>query len=227
MKAIAFVAAAATALIATSAFAADLPAPPAPDQVMTSGWDGFYIGVNAGAGTSHRTGSSTIIGFPAGTWDYNLTGGMIGAQAGFNYALTDNFVVGVEVSGDAANITGNDQTAANIGGGNGTYNWLAMATAKVGYATDKFMVYVDGGYSLANFNFNGSLGCNFSETDSGPTVGVGAAVKLTDNVSADLSYNHVWYGGVTSSCSTFGAPVTVTNNPPTADIVKLGVNYRF
>jgi opacity protein-like surface antigen len=235
MKAIAILGLAA-AVFATGASAADLTIPATPDKAIdmaSTGWDGFYLGVNVGGGRAHRSGTSILGpagggGPTVGQWDYDLTGGLIGAQAGFNYTLTDNFLVGVEVSGDVANLHGNDYDVnLNPGGGDSTYNWLAMATAKLGYSTGNFLVYVDGGYAMAGLNFNGSLGCNFNETDGGFTAGVGASAKLTSNISADLSYHHVWFPDVNSTCTATFLPVTVQNTAPSMDLVKLGLNYHF
>jgi len=233
MKSISIVAFAAAVLVSGGAFAADLQIPATPDKAMAmavpSTWDGFYAGVNAGYGWSNRTGTSDISGGgpTVGAWNYNLGGGLIGAQAGFNYELGSNFVVGVQVDADVANINGSD-VGQVTGGGPGTYNWLATATAKLGYAADNFLVYVDGGYALAGFNFNGTVGgCNFSQTDGGFAAGVGASYKMTDNVSLDLNYNHVWFQNATSAC-TFGGflPLDI-HDAIGADVVKLGVNYKF
>jgi len=232
MNRISALAFAAAVLVTGGAYAADLQIPATPDKAMAmavpSTWDGFYAGVNAGYGWASRSGDFEPAFAPPGSgpkFNYSLAGGLIGAQAGFNYELTDNFVVGVQVDADAANINGTP-----TGLGNGNYNWLSTATAKLGYATDKFLVYVDGGYALAGLNFNGTFGCNFNQTDSGFTAGLGGAYKVTDNVSLDLSYNHIWFNNAQSSCTLpFGGgfPLQVNDNNLGADVVKLGVNYKF
>jgi outer membrane immunogenic protein len=233
MKRISVVALAAALLLSGGAYAADLQIPATPDKAIAdavpSGWDGFYAGVNAGYGWGNRTGTSDITGGgpTVGAWDYNLSGGLLGAQAGFNYELTNNFVVGVQVDADFANINGSDATQV-FGGGPGTYNWLGTATAKLGYATDKFLVYVDGGYAIAGFNFSGSTGCSFNQADSGFVAGVGGSYKMTDNISVDLNYNHVWFQDATAACSAFGGALPLDiHDSLGADVVKVGLNYKF
>jgi outer membrane immunogenic protein len=229
MKGISILAIAAAMMVSGGAFAADLAVPVKADpaiEMATSNWDGFYVGLNAGYGWGNRTGDGSI-GVPVSAWDYDLSGGLVGAQAGFNYQLDNNLVLGVEVSGDVANITGSDASQVPLGGGAGTYNMLTTATAKLGYATDKFMVYVDGGYALANFNFNGSAGCGFSQTNGGLTAGVGASMKVSDNVSVDLNYHHVWFQDAAANCTVFGVLPVSISDAASADVVKLGVNYRF
>src|SRR6202040_436304 len=84
-----------TALIGTPALAADmaLKAPPPPAPVWS--WTGFYLGVNGGYGWNNSTGNSFCIN-PAGvtnglgcdtpnTGVVRPRGGLVGAQAGYNW----------------------------------------------------------------------------------------------------------------------------------------------
>ena len=223
------VAASALALTSTLAVAADLPAPPAAPVVdmATSNWS-FYAGINAGVARANRTGTSTDIFFPAGqTFDYDLQGGLIGAQAGFDYILSDKFVVGVEVSADAANIKGDDSSQVT-GGGPGTYTWLAMGLGKAGFAvSDKVQIYGTAGVAMAGFSFDGSAGCAFNETRTGGTLGIGASFQATHDISLDASYNHVWFPSQTTPCTALGFDPVTNTSTSTADIVKVGLNYHF
>ena len=219
----------AIALSSTVTLAADLP-PAKPDlpaiDMATSGWS-FYAGINAGIGQANRTGTSVDTFLPPQPFNYDLKGELLGAQAGFDYLLSDKFVVGLEVSADAANITGSDASQVT-GGGPGTYTWLAMGLGKAGFAlTDNVELYGSAGVAMAGFEFNGSLGCAFTEERTGGTLGVGAAFKVSSNVSLDASYNHIWFPSQTTHCTALGFDPVTNTSTSTADIVKVGLNYHF
>jgi len=234
MKSISVVAFAAAVLVSGGAFAADLQIPATPDKAMAmavpSTWDGFYAGVNAGYGWNNRTGDWAFAGAPGSgaTFNYNLTGGLIGAQAGFNYTLSDSLVVGVQVDADFANLTGSiPANDPGLNGGNGQVNWLASATAKLGYTTGNLLVYVDGGYAMANYQYKSYTACNVDQTNGGFAAGVGASYKFTKNISGDLNYQHIWLANTTSTCTAFGViPLDVTTQG-SLDVVKAGLNYHF
>lgn len=234
MKSISALAFAAAILVSGGAFAADLQIPATPDKAMAmavpSTWDGFYAGVNAGYANNNRTGDWAFAGAPGtgANFDYNLAGGLIGAQAGFNYTLSDSFVIGVQVDADVANINGSIPASdPNGNGGSGQINWLASATAKLGYSTGNFLLYVEGGYALADYQFQAYTGCNVNQTNGGFAAGVGASYKFSKNVSADLNYQHVWLQDRTSTCTAFAfIPLDVTTQG-SLDVVKAGLNYHF
>ena len=117
--------AAASVIVSTVAFAADLPTkktppPPIPAAIPYS-WTGFYIGGYAGASfghaqTSDLTSSSTFIGSPALS---SFTGGGL---VGYNYQFS-TFVLGAEGefgydgrSGSASYGTGAGSRTANFDG---------------------------------------------------------------------------------------------------------------
>src|ERR1035438_275070 len=94
------------ALLATPAFAADLPyksAPPMNAAVyQQSSWTGFYLGINGGGGWA--LSDQGVPGF--GSVSTTGSGGVIGGTFGYNYQLNNNFVLGLETDLDWANIGG-------------------------------------------------------------------------------------------------------------------------
>jgi outer membrane immunogenic protein len=88
-------------LLATSAFAADLPvkAPRMVDPVWT--WTGFYVGVNGGYswGRSNTTITPFAAIFPAvpfTPFKQDVDGGIGGGQIGYNWQVDPRWLVGVE-----------------------------------------------------------------------------------------------------------------------------------
>ena len=100
-------------LTGTSTFAADLgvaPLAPPPPPIFT--WTGFELGVQVGGGvgrTSVNIDGSFAPPFAVGpsSDSYSTTGPFGGIHLGFNYQLTQPIVVGVQVEGNFAGITGN------------------------------------------------------------------------------------------------------------------------
>src|SRR5262249_53771084 len=91
------------------ASAADLGAIPLRGPVGM--WDGLYAGVNGGY--NWNDGDATMFNSSVGVRP-NPTGGLFGAQVGYNWQLTPDWVFGVETDLDWANITGTTPPAAFI-----------------------------------------------------------------------------------------------------------------
>lgn len=119
------VAAVAVGVMGSTAMAADLMQPPPPAAVMTSGWDGGYIGVD-GAIFTPPTGLQADV-FAGGNMTVSESF-LIGAEASIGtYTLLPGF--GIEVSGslragfiasDAVLIYGKLGGAVDFGAGAGT-----------------------------------------------------------------------------------------------------------
>ncbi len=126
-------------------------------------------------------------------FDYGQSGGLFGLQVGYNWQAAQNLILGVEVSGSATSVSGwlNDSAL----GGLGRWDNILMATAKVGVTKGNWLLYGEGGYAVANAAFEGDLGCDFMMQHSGPGRRWRAiGVKLSQRVSLDLKYDHIWAG---------------------------------
>ena len=95
----------ASALLAGSALAADLPArarpaPVAPIPVFS--WTGFYIGANIGGAWSNSTLTDNVTGASFST---NNSGFIGGGQFGYNWQFNNNWVLGIEGDIDGTTIS--------------------------------------------------------------------------------------------------------------------------
>jgi len=188
MKALAakvWVAAAFTAIAATSAFAADLPVKAPPPVVEIWTWDKWYVGLNGGYswGRSDTSGTfyNNLTGLQLSPTQYtrlNLDGGVFGGQIGKNWQ-SGQWVFGLEADGQWSGERGSTLftcvtpalggacNPVTAGPGLGispttTFNqeiaWFATFRARAGLlATPTALLYVTGGAAVAGINTNGVI----------------------------------------------------------------------
>jgi outer membrane immunogenic protein len=224
-----------------TASAADLPArtytkaPPAP-VVAAYDWSGFYIGVNGGGGGGQIC-MNFFLSFDGGC--QNPSGGLAGGQIGYNWQLS-SLVLGLELSGDWANLTGNNVAVgfspvtdhSHVSG-------LFMATARAGYAWDRALLYVRGGAAWAREDYSvtcngvvpgggactpvGATAITGSETRFGGVVGAGFEYAVTNNLILGVEGDYLPFGTRNETFTPnpgygcgLGCPVTVKENLWTA-----------
>ena len=222
----------------------------APRPVIgATNWTGFYVGGFFG-GAAGRTGISFAnIQIPGSKpW---VLGALGGGQLGYNYQFSNNWLLGFEGDIGAANVHG-AQTVGTTGAAlfalQDKTNWMATATARVGYAWGRTLYYLKGGaafedstVSLVCHNPQGTVangnactvqgnlvadgaGPSTSSTRVGWTVGYGTEFDLGKNWSAKAEYDYISFGRHTA-LSTDG--VTVLSDKADISQVKVGLNYRF
>jgi outer membrane immunogenic protein len=213
---------------AAPALAADLPARTytkapaytAPEAVYN--WTGFYIGGNIGGAFA---GNNSLQG----------SGGrfMGGVQAGFDYQVAPNWVLGVEAQYDwlANNNNGGVTfpTGTTITGNN---NQLGSVTGRFGYTWGPALLYAKGGFAWRdNNNFNvvsGGVPVAFTTSGNrsdGYTVGAGLEYMFAPSWSAKVEYQYYNFGSTTFT----GGPPEIIGARYRDDehTVKAGINYRF
>ena len=256
------------------ASAADVPLPsgPAPPASYSPiieplpNWGGFYVGLNGGYafGTSNwhdpnNPGNSLIGGTTTpgvSTGDFNASGGLVGATFGLNMQAS-SFLFGLESDIDWSGIRGSTSPAngfcslavstSAVGSTCETKNdWLGTARVRIGYVTNRVLVYGTGGAAFGNVQtgLTGS-GLAGSSPATGPllntvqlgwSAGAGIEVAFFDRWTAKVEYLFVDLGSVTcnvqASCEIDAVGLsgfTPANDSIklTANIVRFGVNYRF
>ena len=220
-------------------------------------WSGFHVGVNAGgtwgsydpqtstsgsfygvtsAGQINRAGSQTI----------DPTGFAAGAQAGYDWQL-GRFVVGVEADFDALHLNGvaNGSAVTFITSPANRFvltayahsDWMFTLRPRVGVAVNDWLFYATGGLALANvrgdFLLTGSGGALQSaaldEIKPGYAVGGGVEWGVSSNFSVKAEYLHTSFDRMVAGQTSSNIPTQhfVQSEALTADLVRLGLNYRF
>jgi outer membrane immunogenic protein len=213
-------ASAALVAFAGAASAADMPArmaTKAVPYVQMYNWTGFYIGANLGYGWARDTagGSST-----------NLNGVIGGGQIGYNWQM-NNLVLGIETD-----FQGSGQRASGTGLVLGVpfsvserVRYFGTVRGRLGYAWDRTLLYVTGGYAYTNIGGDLSVGAfstSSNTTKSGYTVGAGLEYAFAGPWSVKAEYLYVDSGTTTLTLAGATADVRIKNN-----IGRVGINYRF
>jgi outer membrane immunogenic protein len=234
------VSAVALAGMVVAANAADIRAPapavkaPAyvPAPIFT--WTGFYIGGNIGFGWSD--GDGTLAGLPvvgrqriSGDGDGIIGGG----QIGYNWQ-TGNFVIGFETDFQASGGEGDVRFRGPVLAGrfgNVETEWFGTIRGRLGYAMDRWLIYVTGGGAYIQNKLNwdlrpafvgpGAVGSS-SELGWAFTVGGGIEAALWQNWSVKAEYLFI---GTPDSVPTIRG--TRVDGEVDSHIIRLGVNYRF
>jgi outer membrane immunogenic protein len=164
-------------MLSIPAFAGNLNAPKPEPQVATPApapvampaafdWTGGYIGANLGYDNISSNAAASG------------NGAIGGLHAGYNYSL-GNFVVGGELSADAANIGLN---------GGGKLSSLTALKLRAGVPMDRTLVYATVGAVQGSGNIAGA-----SITRTGGLIGAGVDYAMTDHwvVGGELDYSRI------------------------------------
>ena len=185
---------------------------PLVDVVQTAGdWEGMFVGVFGGYGW----GTSAI---PACTICIDLSGWLVGVDAGANVHLRDGFVAGIV--GDIA--------WSDVGGvdpaGIFEVDWAGSLRGRLGFDGGAFMPYLTGGLAVAGATADatGLGGGTDSATHIGWTVGAGVEIAATEDLTLDLLYRYSDYGTQTYNTGGGDFDANVSTHQATA-----GLNWHF
>jgi high affinity Mn2+ porin len=236
--------AAITALIGTSALAADM-AVKAPPQLSAYDWTGFYLGGHMGYawGNSNwsTTGASGKFSLAEPIDVFSETGSFyVGLQAGYDYMLPNRYVIGVE--GDVSFPSFPNLSGISIGGtstfstlaiGAGSYSETALAfgtlRGRIGYAPGNWLFYATGGFA---WSYNQATLTQLASgvTDMpflwrlGWTAGVGIEAPVAPHWTARLEYLFTDYGNSNIFFANNGQ--SFTSNFSLQEL-RAGLNYQF
>lgn len=214
------------ALVAAPASAADLPAQmpyKAPAYVTSYNWTGFYIGAHGGYAWGASNGSD----------NFDLRGGFVGGQIGYNWqAVGSPLVLGIEVDSAWADFGRTDTflIPAGLLSVESNANYVGSARARVGYAFDRTMLYVTGGLGWINneVTVNATVGgltagISDSKMHIGGVIGAGVEHAFAPNWSGKLEYLYAMYNRQTY----FGGLAGGFSADADTHTVKVGLNYHF
>jgi outer membrane immunogenic protein len=203
---------------------ADMPAhlpPKAPvvAPVPYFSWTGFYLGFNGGGGWGRSSHADTNFGLV--TPNFDLSGGLLGGTAGYNYQA-GNAVLGLEGDLDWAKISGTTTTFVPGVNYSSYLQWLGTVRGRVGLAFDRFLPYVTGGLAVGNVKGTISgpgTALSGTSTDAGWTVGAGLEYGITPSLSVKAEYLYLDLAAAT--------PVPGDTVDIKSHVVRGGLNWRF
>ncbi len=205
-------------------------------------WTGFYVGFIAGADYGN-----TKMGFPGvGDAGPQVAGALGGGTLGYNHQI-GSWVLGIEGDAGWTNARGSVACTgafAAFGVLSGTdcedrADFLATATARLGYAWGRALYYAKAGGAWTHETF--TVTCNntagvpcigpaglltrtsAADDRAGWTIGYGIEFALTQNWSAKGEVNYIDFGNRNMTA----ADGTVLNAGMRITEGKIGVNYRF
>jgi len=216
---------------------------PVPPPAPIYNWSGIFVGVNGGGGWNQGTWSDSATGL---TFGGTNTAGMLGAEVGANYQIT-NFVVGLEADFDWALNNGNTTTTFVPGLTTGPANvqvtannrWVTLLDARLGFAAGRALFFVKGGgawlgssnSTFTNTATNVSLTSGGGSSNTGWNVGAGFEWGILPRMSAKVEYDYI---GLSNQSFTipvgvggFPAGDTFSSNNRSMQMVLAGLNYRF
>ena len=209
----------------------------APPAQATYNWTGLYIGALLGADWGSTNWTFTDDG---GTTNPRFAGLLGGGEIGYNYQA-GKWVFGIESDAGETNARGARPCPTGF-----FYNceintnWLATATARVGYAYwDRVLVYAKGGAAIAQDRAEswcntvsqptipaaGLAGCpsqSDSKVKAGLTVGFGSEFGLSQNVSVKSEIMYFDLGSDRYNIA--GIPTDIQRN---GFISTVGLHFRF
>jgi outer membrane immunogenic protein len=229
--------AASVAMIAGSAYAADLavkaPVYKAPVIVSTFSWTGFYVGVNGGYAAGDTEWTYLSNGADA---SHHTNGGFAGGTAGYNWQFpATNWVIGVEGDFDWADINGSTACPNTNYSCQSKLSDFATLRGRFGYAIDQFLVYGTGGAAWGRDNIqttylpggaippSGTATNGATGTRTGWAAGGGVEYKVWGPLSAKAEYLHYDLGNATSTVD-FGQ---VVGSREKGDMVRFGINWKL
>ncbi len=203
-----------------AAQAADLsPSYKAPAYVapLAASWSGFYVGINGG------------YGWGTSDWDHPAVspkpaGALAGGTIGYNFQ-TGTWVWGIEGDLDWSGMK--DSVTCGVGTCETKSDWLGTARARIGYAGwNNWLPYITGGAAFGGLKADNSLtGTTASKTQLGWTAGLGVEYAFRSNWSLKVEYLYADLGKF--DCGTSCSAIVPDDVSFKANLVRLGVNYRF
>jgi outer membrane autotransporter protein len=202
------------AAVSGSAIATDLMTPAQPAPVMAApsvGWDGLYIGGNVGYSWGTATNSTSA------AESENINGFSLGAEIGYNLALSDSIVAGVEGDLNWSNEGGNNASA----GESFRINWDGAVLGRLGFDGGQFMPYVEAGVGFENGtqNFNTP---SVSVSQTGYVLGAGVQFQLIDQLTGNVEYRYANYGTANFFYGIGPNPYTVIDSS-----IRFGLDYHL
>ncbi len=193
----------------------------APLASQAADWDGLYGGIHVGSSSDDT--KQEVSGGVGSSSSIDVSGGVYGAQIGYNETISENFVAGFEAY---YSLSDADGTAATCPGVytrcSVAVDWTTSARARFGWAGSNLFLYGTVGIAYAQVKLSSNFASD-RKNIQGYLVGVGAETFLNKVVSIKLEAIRTNYN---SNDFSIGG-----GNTAQADLAPLefllAVNFRF
>ncbi len=224
------------------ALSADMRAPAykaPPPLIAAWAWTGCYAGGHGGWLRASK--KDWTVRTPGGAFFGELLGGhdadgwVAGVQAGCDYQFTGGFVIGLQGDYAWTNAEGSHDSAREFGVAyHSKVSSLASVTGRIGYARDRFLVYVRGGAAWERDEYWATtivIGTAYRAraTQPGWTVGVGGEYSFTNVLSGFVEYSYYDFGTrrIAFTPQLVGLNPAFVDITETKSVVRMGLNVRF
>jgi opacity protein-like surface antigen len=232
--------------------AADMPIPTkAPMLPPIFSWTGCYLGAHVGGGWARKDVTDPVqlvqdnlsgigpVTTGVTTVSVSPTGVVVGGQFGCDYQFAPSWVAGFEGAASGSTMNGSTTTALPFSGDTALVtartDFIASATARLGYAADRWLFYVKGGAAFAGdkYDVTGTftgIPFGFEGLDQRPgwVVGGGVDWAFYHHWSLVLEYDYYQFGHHSVLMSD---PVNAVSGPvdfkQSVQIAKLGLNFHM
>ena len=209
------------------AMAADMPLK-APHLRPAFDWSGFYIGGHVGYGGGSFGPDTNPLPLQGVFFPHSITGLIGGYQAGYNFQLPNNLVLGAEV--DVSFLSTLDRPRLAPAPFNTSFDYIATVRGRVGYAFGTLLPYLTGGVAWARTrvdvnDVDGSLLSERGHAPLGWTAGAGVEYAADARWSAKLEYGYIDLGARTYGLADVPLPDVAID--PKIHTVKVGLNYKI
>jgi outer membrane immunogenic protein len=202
-------------------------------QEPTYNWSGAYVGAQIGYGWTKSVTSLSLDPTTSLSVDNDPGGALGGLYAGYNYQMSNNVVLGLDVDINAANYKAeSDDWSLHSGGTKTTVDdfiptsfdisWNGAVRGRAGYAVGRFLPYVAGGVSFGEYRFRLDGGASHRSTRAGWNIGAGIDYAVTDKITLRGEYRFTDFGSDKFSFEGVPSEVDLKTND-----ILLGVAYNF
>jgi high affinity Mn2+ porin len=191
-------------------------------------WTGFYLGGHVGYGGGSFGPATNPLPEQGVFFPHSITGLIGGYQAGYNRELANNVVLGVEA--DVSFGSPHDVPRTVPAPFQTTFDFIATARGRIGYAAGTWMPYVTGGIAWGQTHVNlNDLGAVVPPKREiahvGWTAGIGVEFAVGGNWTTKVEYDYIDLARQTYDLTDVGLPRV--NVDPNVHLFKVGLNYRL
>jgi opacity protein-like surface antigen len=204
-------------------------------------WAGFYVGGNVGYGwDNHDATAYDFAGVLTGTSSQERRGIFGGGQAGYNFMVNPNLLLGIEGDFDLADLTGSNDACGTVGcsHSDGKDSWFATARGRAGYVMNNWLIFATGGAAWVHSSSVRTITASNNQavvgevatgtsTHPGWTVGGGVEYGFAPRWSAGLEYLYIQTSGTTDFIYPTPSADRHVDSTSHLNTVRFAVNYHF